>query len=383
MVFDALCQTDSGLSLNDAMIIGPIIQEDLTSILMRFRTFKYVLVADIIKMYRQIQLHSTQTRLHRIFWRNDPDSTLEVHELTTVTYDTSAASFLATRCLKYHAKYYAEISPVCVARNFYVDDMLTGADSIADAIEIRDQTIRLLRESSFELSKWRSNCPELLDGVGDQGERLVAFDKDNDVRILGILWNRDSDTFRFSNPTSGPVTKRSILSILSEVSRLFDPLGLLGPIIITAKVILQDLCQSGVDWDESVPQDIHTEWLQLKLQLSDTNQLQIPRCVKLHIDEQAVELHGFCDASQRAYGACVYFRSKIGEHNYKSALYCSKSRIAPFKAVSLPHLELSAALLLAQLIDKIKSSLTLENTRTILWSDSTIALSWISPPSRK
>ncbi|XP_011859066.1 PREDICTED: uncharacterized protein LOC105556582 [Vollenhovia emeryi] len=386
VVFDGSCKTDTGLSLNDSMMIGPVVQEDLTSILTRFRTFKYVLVADIIKMYRQISLHPSQTQLQRILWRGDANSDFRAYELTTVTYGTSAASYLATRCLTHLADQYSDTFPVGsshVKRDFYVDDLLTGADSISEATVIRDQVIQLLELGSFQLSKWGSNCPELLKGVSDQSEGLVYFDKDSAFRILGILWDRDNDTFHFSHkPSQVPdvVTKRSILS---EISGLFDPLGLLGPVIVIAKLILQELWQSGVDWDESIPQDVHTKWLQLKLQFSSLNQLQIPRCVGILSDPSLSQIHGFCDASQRAYGACVYLRTKVGNQDYQSNLLSSKSRVAPLKAVSLPRLELSAALLLSQLIDKIRSSLDLTNAEIILWSYSTITLNWIASPSRK
>ncbi|XP_024890294.1 uncharacterized protein LOC112466438 [Temnothorax curvispinosus] len=386
VVFNASCKTDTGFSLNDLMLVGPVVQQDLASILLRFRIHKVVLVADITKMYRQVRLHPSQTRLHRIFWRKDNNSNIEVYEAMTVTYGTAAAAFVATNTIKHHAKQRAQQYPLgslCVIRDFYVDDMLTGAETIEDALEIRDQTIQLLREASFELSKWGSNCPELLSGVSPRGDKIVSFQTDSDVRILGILWDQDGDFFRFSyqpSLVSGPVTKRLILS---EVSRLFDPLGLLGPIIVIAKLVLQDLWQSGLDWDESVPQDTHTKWLQLKLQLPDIKQLQIPRCVKDCTHSQDFDLHGFCDASQRAYGACLYVRTKTGQHKYKSVLLCSKSRVAPLKAVSLPRLELSAALLLAQLIDKVKASFSISNANITLWSDSTISLNWISSPSRK
>ncbi|XP_071576977.1 uncharacterized protein [Temnothorax nylanderi] len=386
VVFNASCKTDTGFSLNDIMFVGPVVQQDLASILLRFRIHKFVLVADIKKMYRQIRLHPSQTRLHRIFWRKDNNSKIEVYESMVVTYGTAAAAFVATNTIKHHAEQRAREYPLgslCVTQDFYVDDMLTGADSIKEALAIRDQTIQLLREGSFELSKWGSNCPELLSGVSCRGERIVSLDKENDIRILGILWDQDGDFFRYSyEPSldSGPVTKRSILS---EVSRLFDPLGLLGPTIVVAKLILQDLWQSGLDWDESVSQDTHTKWMQFKLQLPNIKQLQIPRCVRGCADQQEIEIHGFCDASQRAYGACVYVRIKVGQNEYKSFLLYSKSRVAPLKAVTLARLELLAALLLAQSVDKIKASFNRLNLTITLWSDSTITLHWISSPSRK
>lgn len=117
--------------------------------------------------------------------------------------------------------------------------LLTGADSVAEALVIRDQIVQLSKLGSFELSKWGSNCPELLEGVSDPNEVLVQLDKEFDFRILGIFWDR-YDTFHFSykpSQSSDLITKRSILS---EMPR-FDSFGLLGPIVVISKLILQDL----------------------------------------------------------------------------------------------------------------------------------------------
>ena len=125
-----------------------------------------------------------------------------------------------------------------------------------------------------------------------------------------------------------------------------------------------------------------TRWIVFRTQISNLNQLKIPRCIKFNVHQPIVEVHGFCDASQRAFGACMYLRTKLGLNDYHSKLLCSKSRVAPLKTVSLPWLELSAALLLARLINKVES---LWNSRNVLiyGSDSTIALNWIISPSRR
>jgi len=177
-----------------------------------------------------------------------------------------------------------------------------------------------------------------------------------------------------------PVSNKRI--ILSEIP-LFDPLGLLGPTVIIAKLIMQDLWISGIHWDESLPQEIHTRWLRLRSKLIYLNQLNVPRCVKFHADSQAIQLHGFCDASQRAYGACIYIRTSFGDNDYRSNLLCSKSRVAPIKTISLPRLELSAALVLARLVAKVGGSIDFTNVQIFLWSDSTIILNWITSTSRK
>ncbi|XP_012231348.1 uncharacterized protein [Linepithema humile] len=261
VVFDASCKSSTGVSLNDVLRVGPVVQQDLMSIVMRFRTTAYVMVADIIKMYRQVLIHPSQTCLQRILWRSDSSSDIGTYELVTVTYGTSSASFLATRCLKHLAEKHSADYPIGsrhVQRDFYVDDLLTGADTLQDARAARDEIISLLKLGSFELSKWASNCPQLLDAIDDQNNGLISIRDGADSHILGIQWNPITDTFHFSYETEMEHNAVSKRFILSKVARLFDPLGLLGPTIVIAKLILQDLWKSGVHWDESVPQTIHT-----------------------------------------------------------------------------------------------------------------------------
>ncbi|XP_018397730.1 PREDICTED: uncharacterized protein LOC108775780 [Cyphomyrmex costatus] len=156
VVFDASAKDAAGISLNDTLMVGPTVQQDLFTILLRFRTHRFAFSADIVKMYRQILVHPSQTRYQRILWRDDFTSTVATYELSTVTYGTSSASFLATRCLTWLSEHYAGDWPngsKCVERDFYVDDMLTGADTIDEALIIRDEAIKVLRCGGFELGK--------------------------------------------------------------------------------------------------------------------------------------------------------------------------------------------------------------------------------------
>lgn len=132
VVFDGSPKTSNGVSLNDLQYVGPVVQDDLLSILLRFRQHLYVITADIEKMYRQISLVAADRGLHRLFWRSDPSKKLVCYELQTVTYGTASASFLATRCLKQLAVEYKEEHPLIssiIEHDFYVDDLLTGSDS--------------------------------------------------------------------------------------------------------------------------------------------------------------------------------------------------------------------------------------------------------------
>ncbi|XP_018406189.1 PREDICTED: uncharacterized protein LOC108782410 [Cyphomyrmex costatus] len=189
VVFDASSKSDTGLSLNDVLRVGPVVQQDLMSIVMRFRTFVHALIADIIKMYRQVLIHPSQTSLQRILWRSDSKADIKTYELMTVTYSTSSASFLTTRCIKHLADHHSSTFPIgsaCIRRDFYVDDLLTGADTIQEAETLRDEAIELLRLGAFELGKWASNTPELLDATPNRNDKPVVIDDDESAHILGI-----------------------------------------------------------------------------------------------------------------------------------------------------------------------------------------------------
>jgi hypothetical protein len=171
VVFDASAKTTNGLSLNDILCSGPTIQEDLFSIILRFRTRKFAFAADIIKMYRQILIDQSQAKYQRIIWREDQRVPLEVFQLLTVTYGESPSSFLATRCLKELAKIYGDEYPreaAILSKDFYMDDVLTGADSIEEVMTIKSNLTKLLKLGCMELSKWCTNSPELLQSISDQ-----------------------------------------------------------------------------------------------------------------------------------------------------------------------------------------------------------------------
>jgi len=148
---------------------------------------------------------------------------------------------------------------------------------------------------------------------------VIIRDNATDLCILGMQWNQCQDTFQFlcKLDTRPHISKRAILS---EVTKLFDPLGLLGPVIMIAKLMLQDLWQLAIQWDESVPQDIHTRWIAFRTKMSDLIESTKNSCVNAH--QLIVEVYGFCDASQRAFGACIYIRAKLG---IKPLSYCAQS----------------------------------------------------------
>lgn len=379
VVFDASAKSSNGISLNDQLLVGGKIQDDLFDILVRFRKYNFVIAADIEKMYRQIYIAKDQRPLQRILWRETIEDPIQIYQLNTVTYGTASAPFLAVRCLKQISidikNTHSDLSKV-IQDDFYMDDLLSGSNNIENLTHLKVNLTRILQTYGFNLRKWLSNCPDLLqkDEQSDSNDLII---KDSVNKTLGVVWNSKSDTLQYNVKDvlkPGKVTKRSMLSVISQI---YDPFGLLGPTIVKAKIILQKLWQINADWDESVPMDLHTSWTQFARQLPVLNRIEIPRKVIDGNFKQA-ELHCFCDASEQAYGACLYARSVNSKGKITVQLICAKSRVAPLKQISLPRLELCGAVLASQLTGRVIDALQISELPVTFWTDSTIVLSWLA-----
>ncbi|XP_076660298.1 uncharacterized protein LOC143363618 [Halictus rubicundus] len=373
VVFDGSAKSSSGVSLNDALLTGPTIQDDIFGLLLRFRMHPFVLTGDIEKMYRQFLVREEDRPYQRILWRNAQNE-ISTFQLNTVTFGLSSAPYLATRCLQQLAddesQNYKAASEV-IKRDIYVDDLLTGAATYRDAIKLRDQIITLLNKGELNIRQWVSNDPQLLSGLTDD-QIHPKFFGDATVKTLGVAWDPRNDTIHYSVNINSPnsPTKRAILS---TIAKIFDPLGLLGPVTVTAKIIMQRLWQLKIDWDESLPMNVQNEWQNYRNNLKLLEKVKFNR----HITQRSVksiELHGFCDASERAYGACIYIRTINQSGKIKTQLLCAKSRVAPLKTISLARLELCGANLLATLYCSVRESLTHTISKTTFWTDSTIVL---------
>ncbi|XP_076233347.1 uncharacterized protein LOC143178507 [Calliopsis andreniformis] len=378
VVFDGSAKTSSGLSLNDALMIGPTIQDDLFSLLLRFRMYAFVLTGDIEKMYRQFLVRPEDRTYQRILWRDDCGN-LKTFELNVVTFGLSSAPYLAIRCLHQLANDEQEEFPEAAAivkRDLYVDDLLTGAETLKEARHIQAQISELLTRGGLNIRQWASNEPNLLTGINKNQIHPKIFGDTAVMKTLGLSWDARNDTIRYTVelPISNKVSKRTILS---TIAKIFDPLGILGPVTIVAKLLMQRLWQLKVDWDESLPANIHTEWTTYAAQLQMLNNVEFSRHVSLR-ECQRVELHGFCDSSERAYGACIYVRTINKSGLIKTRLLCAKSRVAPLKSITLARLELCGAVLLASLYTTVRRAIIHKIHEVNFWTDSTIVLNWIN-----
>lgn len=386
VVFDASRKTSSGVSLNNTLLVGPQLQDKLANILLRFRTHAVAFCSDIVKMYRQIRTTTESSEFQRILWRPSSTANVCTYRLDTVTYGTASASYLATKALQQLAMDEVDKFPLASAvtmTDFYMDDLMTGCDNVTDALELQQQLIGLTKSGGFKLSKWASNHNIILANVSaDQREINCPLElhSEDSIKILGLAWNPSADCFQYRVTLPNNASKPTKRMILSEVATLFDPLGLLAPVVIAAKIFLQTLWAEGIAWDQPLPERLAERWRKYRDALPILNTLNIDRWIRYHGSHQH-QLHGFCDASQSAYAAVVYLRAIDLNNNISVRLITARTKVAPIKKTSLPRLELCGAVLLAQLLVHVKTAMKLPDIECRAWCDSTVTLAWIRKPS--
>lgn len=390
VVYDGSCKTNTGVSLNEVQMLGPKLQTDLHTTLMRFRRHEIALCADIKKMFNQVKIDSEQWDCQRIFWRENENEPLKEYWLTVVTFGLTSSAHLSVRCVIQAAREAADTYPEAakvIELDFYMDDCVSGSGSILKTIELGTDIKQILAGAGFDLRKWKSNNQEVLDALGSEeqdSESEMVFSEDCQTSVLGVKWlfQKDQFTFVVKTPSlNGPLTKRKIVSC---VAQLYDPDGYISPVTTVGKIIIQELWKAKLDWDDVVDQQFEQKWKELWDEIYILEQFTIDRWIGTS-DQTKSKLIGFSDSSMLAYGAVIYVRTEYPNGTIKCNLLTSKSRVAPLKPSTIPRLELSAAELLARLMTSVSKSMEFENMDYILWTDSSVTLYWIrkSPSSLK
>ncbi|XP_062558237.1 uncharacterized protein LOC134223116 [Armigeres subalbatus] len=281
VIIDMSCKTSSGYSLNDTLLVGPVVQEDLLSIVLRFCIRCDAIVAHVEKMYRQM-LHSPEDRKFlRIRFRTNSNDPISTYKLQTVTYGTASAPYLATRTLQ------------------------QIAHDVESAIELRQQVTSMLKTAGFPIKKWASNVPHVLHGVPSEDlavQPLHELQDEPAVSTQGLVWEPRTDALRFKvqlPPQAIVLTKRKVMSYIAQI---FDPLGLVGPRIVVAKLFMQSLWalkqnRKACEWDTALPTKLQEEWKAFHNTLYLLSEVRVPRFVSLPIAVN-LQLHFFANASQ-------------------------------------------------------------------------------------
>ena len=401
IVYDASSKSD-GASLNECLHSGIPTFTDLLSTLLRFRCYRIGVIADIQQAFLSVGVREEDRNVLRFLWVKDASSLnpeLRHMRFSRVCFGIISSMTHLDVTIRHHLKLYDSTKYAETAKriknSLYVDDLSTGHDSREEAWKLYKEAKDIFSEAAMNLRKWNTNDevlaekikmsenPDKEDSAAIDGETYASEtlnpDERAEVKVLGIPWDKDNDTLRFMLKSLQKyrferITKRLMLKAIASI---FDPLGFLAPVVITLKILFQDVCKVSKDWDAYLDPVHQNRWDVFHKDIDESLGLQIPRYFGTGPLSSAI-LVGFSDASENAYSSCVYIRSKT-EQGVTSSLVVSKTRVAPLKTQSIPRLELLGALILSRLMKRTAEELqkVIQLDRVICCTDAEIVLCWI------
>ncbi|XP_055584979.1 uncharacterized protein LOC129737844 [Uranotaenia lowii] len=396
LIWDAAAIAN-GVSLNSVLLKGPDLLVNLPSVIYKFREKIVGFGGDVKEMFHQVRIRSEDKHAQRFLFRFDPEHPPDVYTMDVMIFGAACSPCAALYVMQLNAdncqKYYPEATNA-IKSNTYMDDYFDSADTPEEAANRAMQVKLALERGGFEMKNWVSNSKCVLSKLGEiVTPEIVPLPNDeagHSERVLGITWDPVKDRFSFPIQFSGELTryietserptKRTALRCLMS---LFDPLGLLSPYMIHGKIIMQDLWRSGVQWDEQMRDAEFEKWTRWTRLLRKVDELTIPRHYFGGIAvNDTIQLHIFTDASEYGYGCAAYFRISNGARVVVN-LVRGVSKVAPLKHLSIPRMELQAAVCGARLMANVCDGHSIEIKERFIWTDSTTVLSWIKADQRK
>lgn len=376
-----------GVSLNDNLEAGPDLTNNLLGVLLRFRQEKFAFTADIRQMFYQVFVSEHHSDLMRFFWMDEAGK-VEEYRICVHVFGSKASPSICNFALRSSVNE-ADCSletRSTILRNFYVDDCLKSTPSEEDCIETFNETSRVLAGSGFQLASVQSNSPYFLKQVNTD---VVSTETEisDDTMALGIIWNKDKDTLRFranlAQHDTENITKRIILKVLASV---YDPIGIISPVLTPAKKLFQDACASNSGWDDPLPPHMICSWKKWLSNMKNLQAYDIPRCIRKTKTICTVELHVYSDGGETGYGSVAFAKFNYEDKTYSSSILASKGRLTPINNRTLktiPRIELTAAKLAIELSLKLQDELDYHFHTINYWSDSTTVLQYIKGTHHK
>lgn len=385
LVYDGSAKSDD-ICLNALLHQGKDDLQRLSDVLIRFRRFPVAFSCDIQEMFMQCGINEKDRDLLRILWfgNHDFEAPVVTYRFRRLPFGLNCSMSMADYCLKKTATDNdVGVSPETVnlvKNSFYVDDGLVSCKNVEEGKVRVSELVELLKSGGFEVRKFVSDHPEILECLEHDKKLLVKDSKDLtsednlNCKVLGLQWNPSKKTlFPKVNIQEKPKTKRGLWSTIAQI---FDPIGMCAPYMLKGRILLQKVCEEVELWDDPVPTTILKSWEKWIAGLPCLEKLTIPRCY-WDIEADVYELHTFCDSSEKGLG-CVSYLKMVKNDLCNVAFVMGKSKVVPRRTtLSIPRLELIAAVIGANMHRNIKSSIQLPISRGYLHSDSSVVLDWI------
>ena len=369
MVFDASAKPHQlANSIIECMHRGPPLQPLLWDILVRARMSPNILLGDIEKAFLQISIKEEDRDAFRFLFSLEGKE--EHFRFTRVPFGVEASPFMLGATLQHHYDEQPQVLRETVQtlkENTYVDNLMETGRHVEDMEKFKEEATQILENAKFPVHKWESNIAA-----------LESEDMPNPGKILGHPWDKTEDTLEIQvHKTSeeSPLTKRTILA---QLGRIYDPLGIISPSMVEGKRIYRDACDEGKGWSTEVSPSIAKDWNKWTKQLRD---VKVPRSlVKESTKVEAVDIHQFADASNLACSTVAIAVIHQGTMSVKGLL-TSKSRISK-RGTSIARLELISGHMAANLARNLSHALRRGwPLRSVtIWMDSMVALYWILNP---
>ncbi|XP_053692317.1 uncharacterized protein LOC128740775 [Sabethes cyaneus] len=390
LIWDAAAKIGD-VSFNSRLLKGPDLLTPLPMVLCQFRQHPVTVTGDIMEMFHQLKIRFPDCQSQRFVFRHRTTDLPQIYIMDVATFGSSCSPASAQYVKNINADEFASDYPraaAAIKNKHYVDDYLDSFETVEEAIAVVNEVRLVHSKGGFTLRRFLSNKSDVLQRIGEVAEEnaknlhLVRDGKPESV--LGMRWIPKEDVFIYSFSTRDDLqhildrnhipTKREVAKV---VMSLFDPLGLIAFFLIHGKILIQELWAAGIGWDQQIPQDLNERWQHWVKLLQQLDLLRIPRCYfRSSTKRSNLQLHLFVDSSESAYACAVYFRLE-SECGAEVALGAAKTKVAPLKTLSIPRLELRAAVLGVRLMETIQKHHTFTVSQRYCWSDASTVLAWI------
>ena len=382
-------------SLNKHLLQGPDMMNGLVGVLSRFRKEEIAVTCDIEQMFHSFHVNPEHRDFLRFLWFKDNDLNgqiceyrMNVHLFGAVS-SPGVANFGLRATAETGREQFGQAAAEFLQQDFYVDDGLKSFATPEDAIDVISKTKAMCSAASLRLHKFASNSKAVLEAMpaDDRSKDLKDLDLRHDVlpvqRSLGTYWCIETDTIGFRIELKDkPLTRRGILSTVCSV---YDPLGIVAPVILVGKQLLQELCHDGIEWDDPVPSHVHSQWEKWRSELPLLEKITIARCVKPPSFGEPVvtELHSFSDASDVGLGQVTYLRLVNNLNQVHVSFLMGKARVAPLKPMSTPRRELTAAVISVNVSSMLSRELKYEDPVQVFYTDSSVVLGYVRNEAKR